>query len=159
MPNGASSCLASAPAATRTAVSRALARSSTPRIEPRYLIAPVRSPWPGRGPGQVVQPLELVVLVDDLQGDRAAERRAVPDAAEDVDRVGLDPLPAAAAVAALAAAQLDVDRLGFDRARRPESHRPGPAGPCRAIRRRSSNAAWLSFAAVEDCADFDARQR
>ena len=34
----------SAPAATRTVVSRALARSSMPRIGPRYLIAPVRSP-------------------------------------------------------------------------------------------------------------------
>ncbi len=28
------------------------ARSSTPRIEPRYFIAPVRSPWPGRGRGR-----------------------------------------------------------------------------------------------------------
>jgi hypothetical protein len=53
---------------------------------------------PGPRAGEVVQPFELVVAVLDLQGDRAAERRAVPDAAEDVDRVGLDPLPTAASI-------------------------------------------------------------
>ena len=63
---------------------------------------------------QVAEPFELVVFVDDLQRDRAAERDVVPDAAEDFDRVGLDPLPPAAAVAPLAAPQLDVDRLGVD---------------------------------------------
>ena len=63
---------------------------------------------------QVVEPLELGVLVDHLQGDRAAERLLVPDAAEDLDLIGLDPLPAAASVAPLATAQLAVDRLGFD---------------------------------------------
>ena len=63
---------------------------------------------------QVAEPFELVVVVDDLQRDRAAERGAVPDAGEDVDRVGFDPLPAAAAVAALAAPQFDVDRAGVE---------------------------------------------
>ena len=68
----------------------------------------------GPRPRQIVEPLELVVAVDDLQRDRAAERDAVPDAGENVDRVGFDPLPAAAAVAALPPPQLDVDRLDVD---------------------------------------------
>ena len=40
---------------------------------------------PGPRAFEIAQPFELVVLVDDFQGDRAAQRRAVPDAAEDVD--------------------------------------------------------------------------
>ena len=69
---------------------------------------------PGPRPRQIVEPLQLVVAVDDLQRDRAAQRDALPDAAENVDRVGLDPLPPAAAVAALPPPQLDVDRLDVD---------------------------------------------
>ena len=50
MPNRPSSCRARLPAATRAAVSRALARSSTSRMSSwPYLIAPARSAWPGRG--------------------------------------------------------------------------------------------------------------
>jgi hypothetical protein len=49
MPNAESSCRARPPAATRAAVSRALARSSTARTPPRCLIDPGRSAWPGRG--------------------------------------------------------------------------------------------------------------
>ena len=50
MPNCASSWRASVPAATRDAVSRALARSSTSRTSVcPYLRAPARSAWPGRG--------------------------------------------------------------------------------------------------------------
>ena len=45
-----SSCRAIAPAATRAAVSRALARSRTSRTSSRpYLATPARSAWPGRG--------------------------------------------------------------------------------------------------------------
>ena len=68
----------------------------------------------GPGPRELVEPLEFVVLIDDLQGDRAAERRLPPHAAEDLDPIGLDPLAAAAPVAALAPVQLDVDRVGID---------------------------------------------
>ena len=50
MPSVRSNALASAPAATRAAVSRALARSSTSRasVNP-YFCMPARSAWPGRG--------------------------------------------------------------------------------------------------------------
>ena len=44
---------ATAPSATRAAVSRALARSSTGRASSKpYFCMPTRSAWPGRGPGQ-----------------------------------------------------------------------------------------------------------
>ncbi len=49
MPKGLSSALATAPAATRAAVSRALARSSTLRTSSKpYFSAPARSACPGR---------------------------------------------------------------------------------------------------------------
>ena len=49
-PNSSSSRLASAPAATRAVVSRALARSRMSRASTRsYLSTPTRSAWPGRG--------------------------------------------------------------------------------------------------------------
>ncbi len=49
-PRSRSSALASAPAATRAAVSRAEARSSTLRTSVwPYLSTPGRSAWPGRG--------------------------------------------------------------------------------------------------------------
>ena len=49
-PTRASSCRAMAPAATRAAVSRALARSRMSRMSARpYLATPARSAWPGRG--------------------------------------------------------------------------------------------------------------
>ena len=66
------------------------------------------------GTGEFLHALQLVVAVGDLQGDGAAERDALPDTAADVDRVGLDPLPAAAAVTALAAFEFDVDQPGVD---------------------------------------------
>ena len=48
-PRRPSSAIATAPAATRAAVSRALARSRTSRASPRpYLSIPARSAWPGR---------------------------------------------------------------------------------------------------------------
>ena len=55
---------------------------------------------------EVVEPFELVIFVDDLQRHRAADRASVPDAAEDVDPIGFDPLPAAATVAPLASCEL-----------------------------------------------------
>ena len=49
-PTWPSRALAAAPAATRAAVSRALARSSTGRASAKpYFCMPVRSAWPGRG--------------------------------------------------------------------------------------------------------------
>ena len=54
-------------------------------------------------------PPVLVVAVPDDQGDRAAEGHPVADAGEDLDGVGLDLHAAAAAVAALAAAEVGVD--------------------------------------------------
>ena len=50
VPNWPSSCRARAPTATRAAVSRALARSSTLRMSSwPYFTTPARSAWPGRG--------------------------------------------------------------------------------------------------------------
>jgi hypothetical protein len=63
----------------------------------------------GARPSEVFQSLELVVLVDNFQGDRAAERGIVPDAALDLDPIGFDPLTAAAPIASLPTAELDVD--------------------------------------------------
>ena len=49
-PSARRKALASAPAATRAAVSRALARSSTLRTSVKpYFWTPARSAWPGRG--------------------------------------------------------------------------------------------------------------
>ena len=44
--------------------------------------------------------LELGVLVDHLEGERATERRAAPQAGEKRDGVGLDPLPASTGIQA-----------------------------------------------------------
>ena len=50
MPSSARNDLQNAPAATRAAVSRALARSKTLRTSSKpYFCAPTRSAWPGRG--------------------------------------------------------------------------------------------------------------
>ena len=115
------------PAATRAAVSRALARSSTLRMSVwPYFWAPTRSAWPG--PRQVdlvgLEPLDRpgvhpllpvgVVAVGDEDGDRAAERAPVAHAGADLDRVGLDPHPPAAAVAELAPRHVAVERLAVE---------------------------------------------
>ena len=60
--------------------------------------------------GRLGQALELGVVVDQAQRDRAAGRHAVIDARFDDDPVGLELLPLAAAVAPLAALELAVDR-------------------------------------------------
>ena len=55
-----------------------------------------------------------VVAVGDEDGDRAAEGAAVADAGADLDRVGLDLHPAAAAVAELAPRHVAVERLAVE---------------------------------------------
>ena len=141
MPNRASSWRASEPAATRAAVSRALARSSTSRMSSwSYLSAPARSAWPGRGRvtgGAVgaggalghrrldVHRLLPVhpVAVANQQRDRSAGGAAAAHAGEDLGAVALDLHPAAAAVAALPPLQLCVERVDVDReARRHAVH-------------------------------------
>ena len=98
-PSARRNSLATAPPATRAAVSRALARSRMSRtsVSP-YFCVPTRSAWPGRGrctsgvsrlhrPG--IHPLFPVgeVAVVDLDRDRPAERASVPDPAGDVGAV------------------------------------------------------------------------
>ena len=114
----------------------ALARSNTPRIEPRCLIEPPRSPWPGRGQANS----SSCSIFESLLGiSRAMGLPMVlprHEAAEDFGAIRFEPLPSAAAVAPLAATQFGVDRLPARPRRRRESHRPGPPVLCRAIRRR-----------------------
>ena len=125
--------MATAPSAVRAAVSRALARSSTGRASAKpYLSMPGRSAWPGLGRvsgalrarpastsgstgsadmtcshlGHSVLPTRIAI--------GAAERAAVPDAAEHLDLVGLELHPGAAAVAEPAAGQLGGDVGGGD---------------------------------------------
>ena len=73
-----------------------------------------------------------VVAVGDEDGDRAAEGAAVADAGADLDRVGLDPHPAAAAVAELAPRHVAVERLAveLEPGRHPLDDRDEP-GPVR----------------------------
>ena len=109
---------ATVPRATRVAVSRALARSSTGRASSKpYFCMPVKSAWPGPRPGQrgvaglVGQDFGVHGIgghdllpfgpfgVADLDGDRAALGQAVADAAQDGDHVLFEFHPGAAAVA------------------------------------------------------------
>ena len=69
----------------------------------------------GARAGEIFEAFEFVVAVNDFERDRAAKRDAVPDAGADVDRVGFNALATAATVAALAAAEFDVDRFFVDR--------------------------------------------
>ena len=64
-------------------------------------------PWPRAS--QIAQSLQFVVFIDHLQRDRAAERCVLPDAAKNLDLIGLDALPSAATVTPLPATQFDVD--------------------------------------------------
>ena len=131
-PNRPRSWRASDPAATRAAVSRALARSSTSRTSVwPYLIAPARSACPGRGrvtsgrlaAGRALRHLALdvhrllpvdPVAVANEQGDRGAGRAAVANAGDDLGAVAFDLHPAAAAVAALATTELGVQGVDID---------------------------------------------
>ncbi len=82
-----------------------------------------------------------VVAVDDLQGDRAAERAAVAHAGGDLDPVALDLHPPAAAVAELAAGQIAV------RARRARAPSPRAAPRrCRSARARATRRRWSGAA-------------
>ena len=117
-----SNALASAPAATRAAVSRALARSSTSRasVNP-YFCMPARSACPGRGcvSGFAVAPGAddissahlpgRPLAVADEDRDRRAERAAVADAAEELDLVLLEAHARAAPVPEAPARQLGRD--------------------------------------------------
>jgi hypothetical protein len=68
----------------------------------------------GPGPLDLLEPLEFGVLVDHFERQRAPERHALPQAGEEGDGVGLDPLPTPAAVASLAPPQFGVDDRGVD---------------------------------------------
>ena len=116
--------LATAPSATRAAVSRALARSSTGRASSKpYFCMPTRSAWPGRGRVSgalrassassaastgsaliTVCPLRPLGVAD-RDGHRAAQGQAVPHAAEELDLVVLERHAGAAAVAEPAAGE------------------------------------------------------
>ena len=129
MPIVRSSSLATAPAATRAAVSRALARSSTSRASSKpYFCIPARSAWPGRTwvSGAAVAPgrrrhlgvplvAALPLRVGDLDGDRRPQRAPVADAADQRQLVGLEALPRAATEAEAAAGQFPLDVLDGDR--------------------------------------------
>ena len=133
VPSWQSSCRAIEPIATRAAVSRALARSSTSRISSwPYFTTPARSAWPGtragdhrpigaRGVGRLLRlrvhrPLPVLpVLVRNEERDRRAGRHAVAHAAERLRAIGFDGHTPSAAVAPLAASQLRGDRVEVDR--------------------------------------------
>ena len=124
MPSCLRNAEATVPRATRVAVSRALARSSTGRASSKpYFCMPVKSAWPGRGRvsgalrawsartsgvhgvgGHDLLPLGPFGVAD-LDGDGAALGDAVADAAEDRDHILLELHPRAAAVAEPAAGQ------------------------------------------------------
>ena len=124
IPKRASSCRASEPTATRAAVSRALARSSTSRMSSwPYLTTPARSAWPGRGrvtAGRSDRPVALCRLsastcivccqfsqslfgISSAIGAPVVTPWRTPES--DLRPVRFDRHAAAAAVAALAAAQ------------------------------------------------------
>jgi hypothetical protein len=66
----------------------------------------------GPRPRQIVHAFDLVILIRNQQRDGAPQRNATPNAAEDIDGVVLEPLASTAAIAALPAAQLDVNGFG-----------------------------------------------
>ena len=121
-----------APTATRAAVSRALARSSTLRMSSSpYFTKPARSAWPGRGRvtggrsapdasagisgSDVHRALPVLpVLVGNEQRDRRAGRHAVADAAQRLGAIGLDGHPAPASVAGLAPAEFGGHGIEID---------------------------------------------
>src|SRR4051794_35920542 len=124
-PTARRNALASAPPATRAAVSRAraledvahVARAVLPRAD-EVGVARARQVHLGHlGLDRPrVHPLLPVgeVAVLHLQRDRAAERAPVADAGGDLRAVALDLHPSAAAVAQLAAGHVAVDRLAVE---------------------------------------------
>ena len=79
----------------------------------------------------------LPVAVADQEQDRRAEGQAVADAGQDLGAVVLDRLARAAAVAALAAGEVDGELRRRSGRGRPARPRSSPPAPGRAIRRRS----------------------
>ena len=126
--------MATAPSATRAAVSRALARSSTGRASSKpYFCMPTRSACPGRGrvSGALrASPAELLgrrpgrrdITVSHFGHSVLPIRMAtgppsvapVPDAAEQLDLVPLERHPGAAAVAGAPAGERVGDVVGGD---------------------------------------------
>ena len=116
------------PAATRGAVERAEARSSTSRMSAvSYLMAPARSAWPGRasvmGLGRLAAGMgstdirsgpALPVEVGDVKASGRAERPPEAQARAPRHAVALDLHAPAAAVAVLATGQVAVDLAGGD---------------------------------------------
>ena len=68
----------------------------------------------GPRPIDVFELFELGVFIDNFDRQRAAERGAMPEAREKRDGVGLDPLPAATAIATLAADEFGIDQCLVD---------------------------------------------
>ena len=149
---GARTTLPRPPAATREAVSRALARSSTLRTSSSpYLTTPARSAWPGPQAGDrrrrlghrldvhLALPVGPVAVLDH-HGDRAAHRPPCRTPGHDLDAVVLDLLPSARGRSPSGAAP------GRRRCPRPApAARPAGSGrrwsvAGRAIRRRSARA-------------------
>ena len=152
------------PSATRAAVSRALARSSIGRASSKpYFCMPTRSAWPGRGRVSGAPRLspasdlgvdrvgrhDLLPLgplaVADAQRDRAAERGAVADAADDLQVVGLEAHAGTASVAQATAGERSLDVLAGHAARPPAVLRGRRRVQGRAIHRRSANGACRRF--------------
>ncbi len=118
--------MATAPAATRAAVSRAEARSSTSRASVKpYFCMPGRSACPGRGlvrrllgdargRGHLLLPLRPFGIAD-LDGNRRAQGAAVADTAEQGQLVLLEAHPRSPAEPEAAPGQLGLDLLGRDR--------------------------------------------
>ena len=131
MPISASSAFATAPAATWTAVWRALARSSALRTSSwPNLSVPARSACPGAGsvtgvvPFPVGSPSGGHGLIPHAQfswsrlrideRERRPERHAVTQAGEHLDLVLLELLPRAAPVALSAPPEVVVDRVAVE---------------------------------------------
>ena len=158
-----SSAFATTPTATRAAVSRALARSRIGRASVwPYFCMPARSAWPGPGPGQrgVAGLAGQLGRVDRVGGhhglplgpfavadpdrDRAAERHAVPDAAEDLDLVLLERHPGTPAVPEPAPGQVAADVRRWSPRRRRARPRARRRAPGRATPLRSTSATRLT---------------
>ena len=120
---------ATAPSATRAAVSRALARSSTGRASSNpYFCMPVRSAWPGLGrvsgaprPRETLGQRHVLRVhhlapprplgVADREGDGGADGAAVDHAADDAELVLLELLPRPAADAEAPPGEVVTDRV------------------------------------------------
>ena len=60
---------------------------------------------------QIIESIELVIAIRHFERDRAAERHTLPHAAENIDRIRLDPLSATATITTLPPTQFDINRL------------------------------------------------